>query len=37
MNGNSPEGRQAQLEMWKGATGLPVGFPLKLKKYERRK
>jgi len=24
MNGNSPEGRRAQLEMWKGATGLPV-------------
>jgi len=28
MNVNSPEGRRARLEMWKGATGLPVGFPL---------
>ena len=27
MNVNSPEERRAQLEMWKGATGLPVGFP----------
>jgi hypothetical protein len=22
-----PEGRRAWLEIWKGATGLPVGFP----------
>ena len=28
MNGNSPEGRRARLEMWKGATDLSVGFPL---------
>ncbi|PKP60497.1 hypothetical protein CVT91_05045 [Candidatus Atribacteria bacterium HGW-Atribacteria-1] len=27
MNVNSPEGRRARLEMWKGATGLPVAFP----------
>ena len=28
MNGNSPKGRRAWLEMWEGATGLPVGFPM---------
>jgi len=27
MNENSPEGRRAWLEMWKGAMGLPMGFP----------
>jgi len=24
MNGNSPEGRRAGLEIWKGATGFPL-------------
>jgi len=28
MNGNSSKGRRAWLEMWKGATSFPVGFPL---------
>jgi hypothetical protein len=35
MNGNSPEGRRAWLEMWKGAMGLPMGFPYFLKRREK--